>query len=122
MTTKSSQILHWMPRALAAAYALFIGLFALDVWDMDGTLLARIGAFLIHLLPTFVVLAALAVAWKRPTIGGVLFLLLAGVYTLFFNWAMDWRNLLVLALPLAITGVLFLWDGRVSLGRLQPHF
>ncbi len=120
MNTKIGSLLHWTPRVLVVLYAAFISLFALDVWDMDGSVLERLGGFLIHLLPTFVLLATLLIAWKRPTVGGLLFLGIALLFTVFFNWTADWPTLLILGTPLVVIGVLFLWDGRTHPPTLSP--
>lgn len=110
--------LKWTPRVLGILYAVFISLFAFDVWEMEGSLWARFGGFLIHLVPTYLVVIALLVAWWRPSAGGVLFLALAAAFSLFFGWR-EPGALLPLALPLVVTGVLFIADWWVMRGRLQ---
>ena len=52
----------------------FISLFALDVFGMEGSLAHRLAGFLVHLAPSFVLAAILAVAWKWPGVGGALFI------------------------------------------------
>ena len=51
MSTTYRSLLRWSPRALGAAYAVFISLFALDVWGTGAGFWNELAAFLIHLLP-----------------------------------------------------------------------
>ena len=63
-------------------------------------------AFLIHMIPAFLIIAILVLSWKWPLIGGIGFILLGLAYV---YWAS--RNIEVYALiyiPLFLTGVLFL--------------
>ncbi|MBE0696630.1 MAG: hypothetical protein IH586_06875 [Anaerolineaceae bacterium] len=96
-----SRTLYWIPRGLAILVALFLALFALDVWGMEGTFWLKLGGFLIHLLPTFFILIALAIAWRWEAFGGLLFLALA---VFFFLW---FHQVLIAALP-AVVGIFFL--------------
>lgn len=68
-------------RVLARLIALggigFIGLFALDVFQPGLPPGEVLLALLIHLLPSLVLLMALVLAWRRPWLGAVLFVLAA---------------------------------------------
>jgi hypothetical protein len=68
----SLQILHWSPRILCIMAILFVSMFALDAFDPRLTLLQQIGGFLMHLVPSFVLIACLIVAWKWELIGGII--------------------------------------------------
>ncbi|MEZ4518014.1 MAG: hypothetical protein R3C44_14735 [Chloroflexota bacterium] len=122
MNERSQTILKWTPRILAVLYAAFLSMFAMDVWGMDGTMIERLGGFLIHLTPVYVVVAALLVGWKWPLAGGVLFLLMAVIFTLFFDLTDSWQSLLLIGGPLVVIGALFAWDGRVRHSNPQPSF
>lgn len=105
----SVTLLRWLPRLLAIVYALFLSLFAFDAWEGVG-FWEGLAAFIVHLLPVYFVLFALVVAWGRPRAGGVLFLVLAVVFTVFYGW----REPAVLALmagPLVVIGLLLLVVG-----------
>ena len=104
------QLLYWTPRALCIAYAVFISLFALDVFNEGQGFWGTILALLIHLIPTFFILIVLAVSWRREWIGAILFIGLAVLYVV---WAWnkpfaDRSTLLLIAGPLVLTGALFL--------------
>ena len=108
---------RWLPRLLAIAYALFLSLFAFDSWEGVGFWEGLVG-FLVHLSPVYAVLIALAVAWRWPRAGGVLFLALAVGFTLIFGW----REAVVLAAlagPPVVVGVLFLLSGSGGAARAR---
>jgi hypothetical protein len=109
----------WTPRVLAILFALFISLFALDAFAVDKPFLEQVAGFLIHLIPTAVVVAATAIAWKRGVIGGVLFILIGAAYVFqtFYN---GWELALTFGgLPI-LTGVLFILEGIAAKRALQP--
>mgnify|MGYP001030622112 CR=1 FL=1 len=105
-------LLFWTPRVLAILFALFISLFALDAFAVDKPFLEQVAGFLIHLIPTAVVVAALVIAWKHSLIGGGLFLLIGAAYvfqTLYQSWSVA---LTFGGIPL-LTGLLFLLEGLI---------
>jgi hypothetical protein len=98
---------RWAPRGLAIVFALFLSLFALDVFNEHRGVLQTIVALLIHLTPVWIVLAALAVAWRLEAVGGMLFLGLAVWYIVStINRPISWS--LLIAGPAIIIGALFL--------------
>jgi hypothetical protein len=92
-----ARVLRWIPRVLALFFIGFLSLFALDVIGQPQWVLG----LLIHLIPSFVLLALTLVAWKRARLGGALFLL-AGVALIGITRS-GW-----LILPVWIVGGLFL--------------
>ena len=64
--------LYWTPRILGIIFAVFISIFALDVFGEYKFPEVLIALFM-HLVPTYLVLGALLVAWKWEKIGGILF-------------------------------------------------
>lgn len=98
---------RWLPRILTIIYILFISLFALDAFGGDESILLQIGGFLIHLLPSFLLVGALMWAWRKPLVGAILFSAL-GVMSIFaWDTYQHLLNFAVLSLPLLITGVLY---------------
>jgi hypothetical protein len=120
MSATTRAVWHWMPRAIGVLYAAFISIFALDAWGTGAGFWEELAGFLIHLIPTFLVIIALVIAWKWPRVGGFLFMGLAVAFTLFFGWR-EIEILLLLALPLAIIGVLFLADEWANRVQLRPR-
>lgn len=113
---KSIRILHWAPRILCIAAILFVSLFALDAFEPGLPLGDQIKGFLIHLIPSFVLLAILVLAWKWELAGGILFILIGLVMTpVIFtgNYRVNesiWLSLLIvltITIPFLIVGILF---------------
>jgi len=73
------KLLYMLPRILSILFLLFLTLFSLDVFGMEGTLLEKIGGFFIHNIPTLILLVILLISWKHELVGGVVFLL-AGIF------------------------------------------
>ena len=111
--------LFWLPRVLCLLFAVFISLFALDVFSENLGFWPTIAALSIHLIPTAIVLVVLAVAWRWELIGGSL-LILAGLgYTLMVltgNHPLSW--VVAIAGPAFLVGGLFLldWCYRTCIG------
>ena len=74
-------------------------------------------ALVMHLIPTAIVLVALAVAWRREWIGAVLFPLLAVLHLVMAWGRFDWSAYVVIEGPLLLLGALFLvnWLNRATL-------
>lgn len=103
-------ILYYLPRVIGVSAILFISSFALDVF-VAGEPLSRILVGLsIHLIPSFVLVFILAIAWKFARLGGALFILVSLVP--FFLLSNVWWVNLLLAAPFFATGILFLVEAQ----------
>lgn len=110
MDTYWKLLLHWSPRVLCVAFALFLSVFALDVFGEGLGFGRTILALLIHLIPTWLVLAALAVSWKWPWAGAGLYVGLGLLY-LIWSWGrFHWSAYALISGPLFLIGGLFLAD------------
>ena len=96
----------WAPRVLGVAVCLFLGMFALDAFS-GGRGFAALPDFVIHLLPSLVLVAVVAASWRHPWIGGIAFLSLAIAYAMAAWSRPHW--IIVISGPLAFVGALFLW-------------
>lgn len=108
-----AKIIHWAPRLAALLIILFTGLFSLDVFGTGAPPLEVLGAFLLHNLPSIAMLVVLLLAWKRPVVGFVAFLVIAAGFTLLFVrdfYALT--NLVLFVLPLLLVAFLFYADWR----------
>lgn len=108
---------HWIPRILAILAILFVSMFALDSFTPDKSLQIQIRAFLVHLIPSFILLILLVVAWRYELAGGILFLLtglisIPLIYTMNYGRTQSiWIPLVVVLMiniPFVITGILFI--------------
>jgi hypothetical protein len=121
MNHRARRLLFWAPRVLSILFAAFLSLFALDVFDEGFGFWGTILALLMHLVPSFLVVAVLAVAWYREWVGGIVFIAL-GVWYVVSVWGrFPLTTYLVIAGPLVLVGALFLlnWQYRAELRDTQ---
>ncbi len=102
---------RWIPRVAAILFILFVSAFALDAFSGAASFSAKLLGFLIHLIPSFVLLAFLALAWNRPAYGGLAFLLASIAFTLHFDTYKQPASFLAISVPPFLIGVLFLTLG-----------
>lgn len=105
MTPRASIVLRWLPRVGGIAFALFLALFALDVFEGEASAGERALALGMHLLPNLACLALVAAAWKRPWIGALGFAVLALAYLAIAHEHLDWVALI--SGPLALVALLY---------------
>jgi CHASE2 domain-containing sensor protein len=108
--TRRDRLLLWSPRILGIAVSVFMSLFALDAFERGKPLASVLTDFAMHLVPAAVVLAIVALSWRRPWIGGVAFVLLGAAYGPTVCFRLDWT--LPISGPLLTAGILFLWSWR----------
>ncbi len=101
------KILYWLPRVLAIAFTVFISLFALDVFSEGYSLGRLVVALFMHLIPTFLLVGILIIAWRYEKIGALLFLALSAIYTIFMQGSPNFMNMLLIQFPLLIIASLF---------------
>ena len=101
---------------VAGVFILFVSLFALDVFTGDYSLGQLAVALFMHLIPTFVLLLILRLAWRWEWIGGLVCIAAA---LFFLIWLVEpgsqlWAANLLFVIPLLLVGVLFLlnWTFR----------
>jgi len=123
MTSAAKGLLFWTPRVLTIAFILFLGLFALDVFGEGYGFWGTLVALLMHLIPNFVVLAVLIIAWRWEWVGGVIFLGL-GVFYIVETWGrFHWSAYAGISGPLFLIGILFFlnWIFRRKLRVQLPQ-
>ncbi|MFN8475632.1 MAG: hypothetical protein U0822_25850 [Anaerolineae bacterium] len=113
------RVLFWTPRALLIFFILFISLFALDVFGEGYGIWGTLVALFMHLLPTWFMLALLAVSWRWEwlTAAGLIGFAVWYVASMWgrFPWSV---YVLIAGIPCAI-GLLFLADWYTR-GHPQP--
>ncbi len=113
-------LLFWTPRVLCILFALFVSLFALDVFYEGYGFWETILALLKHLIPTGIILTVLAVSWRWEWVGGILFIAL-GAWYLIATWGrFPWVTYLCMSGPRFLIGVLF-WVNWVYRAELQTR-
>jgi len=125
----SIKIIYWTPRVMCILAILFISVFALDAFQPNMSIWKQIGDFLLHLIPSFILLAFLILAWKREFIGGVIFLIIGIAFTpIVFkhNFAMNnsfYMSLGIVAaitFPFIVVGILFILSFFLKKKRKTP--
>ena len=119
----SIKLIHWLPRIICILAILFISMFALDAFNPEKTIWQQIGDFLIHLIPSFVLIIILIIAWKREFIGGIIFTLIGLGFSPFifiYNYNMNqslWMSLfiiLIVTIPYVTAGILFILSHKMK--------
>ncbi len=124
----SIKVIHWLPRIICILAILFVSMFALDAFNPEKTTWQQIGDFLMHLIPSFVLIIFLIFAWKREMIGGIIFTLIGLGFSPFIfihNYNMNqsvWLSLmiiLIITMPFVIVGILFIMSHRMKKKNLS---
>jgi prolipoprotein diacylglyceryltransferase len=114
----SIKVLYWTARILCILAILFISLFALDSVSSERTFWQNATALIMSLIPSFVLLAALIIAWKWEKTGGIILTIIGLALSIFvfvlnykrnqFSVANSLKNALILAIPFVLAGILFI--------------
>jgi len=108
------RILYWVPRILAICAILFMLMFSLDVFEGPSTTGEMITGFLIHNIPTFLLLASLLLAWKSEKNGGIILILLFFGLGIFFKSFTSNPASLIILIPVLLTGIMFMLHNYLS--------
>ena len=113
----SIKVFHWLPRIICILAILFISMFAADAFAPELTIWQQLGDFMMHLIPSFILLAFLIVAWKWEYIGGIIFIVIGlGLSPFIFMHNYNMNNsigmslgiILMITFPFVVVGVLFI--------------
>ena len=115
---KSINVFHWLPRIICILAILFVSMFALDAFAPGLTLWKQIGDFLIHLIPSYIMIALLVIAWKWEYVGGIIFTVIGFAFCVsvfllnynrnHFSIAQSIISTLIVAVPFVLVGILFM--------------
>lgn len=123
MKPKVRSFIHWTPRILCILAILFISIFALDAFDSELPVTEQLLNFLMHMIPSFVLIGILILSWKWELIGGVIFVLIGLImsplvyqhnYNMNGSVLMSLGIIAIITVPFIIVGVLFLMDYRIK--------
>jgi hypothetical protein len=114
MNARAKSILFWTPRVLTVLFAVFISIFALDVFGEGYGFWGTLFALMMHLIPTALVLLTLALAWRWEWIGTVTFNALGVLYIVTMWGRFPLSVYFTIAGPLFVIGALFFmsWISR----------
>ena len=109
---------HWLPRIICILAIAFVSIFAADAFESGNSAWQQLLAFLIHLIPTFILLGFLYVSWKWEFAGGILFTAIGIIMTpiIFihnyktnhFSLAQCTEIILMITFPFIVAGILFI--------------
>lgn len=106
----SRKILLWAPRMLLIAFALFLVIFSLDVFQ-EGRGAMEIGrAFVVHNIPSLIVGLVVFLAWRREWIGVVACLVLAVAWIVWALGRFPLVTYFIMAGPLFLIAALYAVD------------
>lgn len=113
----SFKVFHWLPRIICMLAIGFVSLFAADAFSPGLTIWQQLAGFFMHLIPSFILLAFLIIAWKWEFIGGIIFVIIglgASPFVFMHNYKMNdsiWMSLAIIlsiTIPFALVGLLFI--------------
>jgi len=112
------KFIYYLPRILAILIVAFLALLILEGFSPEFGWQDS----LYHLIITLIVLGATILAWKRPKIGGWIFILLGLLIYLNMIFRQQWwGGIIVGGLPL-LTGILFLIEGFRKSNRNKEDY
>ncbi|MFN7997785.1 MAG: hypothetical protein U0Q18_29470 [Bryobacteraceae bacterium] len=115
MNGQRNRLLYWTPRVLCVLFIGFVSMFALDVFDEAHGFWQTVTALAMHLIPAFVMIGALIVAWRWEWIGTAMFSI-CGVFFLYIVRGPLWVKSMFVV-PCLVTAGLFLLDWREKRAR-----
>ena len=99
---------HLAATSLGVLYAVALLIFAADVFNHEQNIAQTFYDILLHLLPTAVILLIVFVAYNRPLIGAIIYLVLGLMYII-TGWAsMHWSAHVLIAGPLFLLSALYI--------------
>lgn len=110
MINNMKKLSFWLPRILTIAFILFMSMFALDVFGEGYVWYELLLALFMHLIPSFILIAMLVFAWKRPIVGAVGYLALVVIMFFFFRLYNDFIAALIIIGPVIVISILFFWS------------
>ena len=111
--------IQWAPRVIAIAFSMFLAVFALDeLRTSDFVIVDAIASILLHLLPSAIVLAVVALSWRREWIGAAVFIALAIAYAVTARDHLSW--VAVISGPLVVAGSLY-WATWIRRARFATR-
>ena len=112
---KPGKIWAWENRILAILASLLPAIFSLDSFSEGRPWSEAVLAFIVHNVPTYILLGILVVAWFKEWLGGLLYLAAAILMFFWFGWGAT-----LVILPVIIVGLLFLAHWFFSRGPGEP--
>ena len=117
--TTVEKIFYWTPRILSIGFVIFLSIFALDAFSGPFEPMMLVYFFL-HLMPSFILLGAILIAWKYDLVGVVMFFGFAVFYVWSVGLERPWSWYVAIALPSVIVGILYFISWLFKRSRARP--
>ncbi len=75
-----NKFVFWTPRVLSIIFIFLVFLMSFDVFKQNNFSWKIILGFLIHNIPTFLLIILLIISWKKEIVGGIGFILAGLIY------------------------------------------
>jgi hypothetical protein len=120
---KSVTVFHWLPRIICFLAILFVSMFAWDSFDPGLSFWQQILGFFMHLIPTFILIAFLIIAWKWEFVSGIIFSLIGLglspfiiILNYYMNRSISMSSLIILMItfPFLVVGLLFIMSHLIK--------
>jgi hypothetical protein len=103
-----NRVLLWIPRSVTAILFILITMFiALEVFSENKPLADRIIGFSIHMMPAWVILLGFIASFFRTLLSGILYVVIAVYFTVFFHTYHSFSLFLFMSLPFFIIGFIY---------------
>lgn len=103
-----------IPKAFSILYIAMLTWLSLDAFGENIPFLNQAIQFLVHMVPIFILIGLLAIAWSHPKLGGILFCITSIILTIFFNTYKSMSSFLAISFPLFLIGILFIVFGFID--------
>lgn len=113
-----SKFVYWAPRVMSVIFVLFISLFAFDVFE-EGVGWKSILGFLIHLIPSYVLILTAIIAWKRDLFGAIAYFSFTLLYVILARTGQHWGAYASICGPAIFTSILFFLNWREKRAQAQ---
>jgi len=98
----------YIPHALLILFALFLLLFSVDVFGGVDPIWKQVVGFLIHSIPSMLLLVVFLLSRKWPLIGAITGFIVFAFFTFIFNTYREISSFLFISLPILIVSGLYL--------------
>jgi chromate transport protein ChrA len=99
----------WVPRVLAGMLIVLFLALSLDAFNGSGSVMQQVLAFAMQSLPALAIAFLLALSWKAPRLAGILFVVLAVFFTVFFSTYRSPFTFVAISLMPVFVGACFLF-------------
>jgi len=108
MAFKKIKITNKYASSFALLYAFLLMIFSFDAFNSQYTLMEQLINFLIHIIPALIVVTTIWIAWQNSKYGGLLFIIIGVIFTVFFATYTTIVTFLIISAPPLLIGCSFI--------------